>query len=61
MNLKSLRTFYLVVREGSLTAAADKLNLSQPAVSRLVRILEDETKLQLFSRARRRLVLTHEG
>ena len=61
MNLKSLRTFYLIVREGSLAAAAEKLNLSQPAVSRLVRVLEDETKLQLFSRARRRLVLTHEG
>ena len=61
MNLKSLRAFYLVVREGSLAAAADKLNLSQPAVSRLVRILEDETKLQLFSRSRRRLVLTPDG
>ncbi|MGH1357997.1 MAG: LysR family transcriptional regulator [Burkholderiaceae bacterium] len=61
MNLKALQTFYLIVREGSLAAAALKLNLSQPAVSRLVRVLEDETRLTLFSRSRRRLVLTREG
>ena len=61
MNLKTLQTFYLVVREGSLAAAAKKLNLSQPAVSRLVRVLEGETRLTLFSRTRRRLVLTPEG
>jgi len=61
MNLKTLQTFYLVVREGSLAAAAKKLNLSQPAVSRLVRVLEGETRLTLFSRTRRRLVLTREG
>jgi len=61
MNLKTLQTFYLVVREGSLAAAARKLNLSQPAVSRLLRVLEGETRLPLFSRTRRRLVLTPEG
>lgn len=61
MNLKALQTFHLVVREGSLAAAAAKLHLSPPAVSRLIRILEDETRLTLFSRARRRLSLTTEG
>lgn len=61
LNLKALQAFYLIVREGSLAAAADTMNLSQPAASRLVRILEAETRLQLFSRARRRLVLTPEG
>ncbi len=61
MNLKALQAFYLIVREGSLAAAAVKLNLSQPAVSRLVRILEEQTRLTLFSRARRSLVLTREG
>ncbi len=61
LNLKGLRTFHLIVREGSLAAAAREMNLSQPAASRLIALLEAETKLQLFSRARRRLVLTPEG
>jgi DNA-binding transcriptional LysR family regulator len=61
LNLKALQTFYLIVREGSLAGAAKEMNLSQPAASRLIRILEAETRLQLFSRARRRLVLTVEG
>jgi len=61
LNLKALQIFYLIVRDGSLAAAADSMNLSQAAASRLVRILEAETRLTLFSRARRRLALTAEG
>jgi DNA-binding transcriptional LysR family regulator len=37
------------------------MNLSQPAVSRLVALLEDELKLALFHRIGRRMVLTEEG
>lgn len=39
LNLKALQMFHLIVREGSLAAAAKKMNLSQPAASRLIRIL----------------------
>ncbi|MGP1396667.1 MAG: LysR family transcriptional regulator [Inquilinaceae bacterium] len=55
MNLKALRAFCLVMRRGSLAAAAEDLHLSQPAVSRLVSNLEHELKLSLFHRDRRTL------
>ncbi len=61
MNLKSLRAFRLIVSEGSLAAAAATLNLSQPAVSRLISLLEAETKLKLFNRTRRRLTMSEVG
>lgn len=61
MNVKALKAFRLVVVNGSLAAAAKSLHLSQPAVSRLISLLEHETKLQLFYRTRRRLTLTPEG
>lgn len=61
MNFKSLRAFRLVVSQGSLAAAAEVMNLSQPAVSRLIALLEDETKLILFDRSRRRLALSEAG
>lgn len=61
MNIKALKAFRLIVVNGSLAAAAKSLHLSQPAVSRLISLLEHETKLQLFYRTRRRLTLTPEG
>jgi DNA-binding transcriptional LysR family regulator len=61
MNIKALKAFRFIVVNGSLAAAAKSLHLSQPAVSRLISLLEHETKLQLFYRTRRRLTLTPEG
>jgi len=61
MNLKSLRLFRLIVLHGSLASAAERLHLSQSAASRLIALLEDEINLRLFTRARRRLLLTPEG
>lgn len=61
MNFKSLRAFRLVVTQGSLAAAARQMNLSQPAVSRLIALLEQETRLKLFERTRRHLTLSEAG
>lgn len=61
MNLKSLRAFQLIVESGSLTAASKTLGLSQPAVSRLIAMLEDELKLLLFNRSGRTLRVTEKG
>jgi DNA-binding transcriptional LysR family regulator len=61
MNNKSLRAFRLIVERGSLSAAAAALNLSQPAVSRLVAMLEGELNLTLFNRTGRSLRMTKEG
>ena len=61
MNLKALRAFHLIVERGSLAAAASDLYLSQPAVSRLVALLEEELDLRLFNRAGRSLSMTKDG
>lgn len=61
MNVRALRLFRLVVTTGSLSAAADSMSLSTSAASRLIAILEGETRLQLFHRTRRRLTLTRQG
>ena len=42
MNLQQLTTFCTVLSEGSMTAAAEKLFLTQPAVSQQIRNLEEE-------------------
>lgn len=61
MNLKALRLFRLTVLQGSLSAAAQVANLSQPAASRLIAALEAELKLKLFERTHQKLLLTLEG
>lgn len=61
MNLKSLRVFVNVMDEGTLARACRKMNLSQPAASRLVQILEAEFDIQLFHRDRKRMVPTHQA
>ena len=61
MNIKSLRAFQLTLSEGSLAGAAINLNLSQPAVSRLISSLENELKMTLFYRTGRRLKPTPEA
>lgn len=53
--------FEAAARRGSFTAAAEELNVSQPAVSKTIRLLEESTGLQLFRREHRRLELTAEG
>ena len=53
MSFKILRIFVTVYREGSITNAAKKLNLSQPAVSAALKELESRYEVQLFVRAGR--------
>jgi DNA-binding transcriptional LysR family regulator len=61
MNFNQLQAFYMVAREGSFTAAAARLNISQPAVTRHVRELESLYRLRLFERTGRGVVLTEAG
>lgn len=61
MNIKALRAFRATLSEGSLAAASQMLNLSQPAVSRLISGLEGELRLTLFDRSKRNLTPTPEG
>src|SRR5882724_6300171 len=50
MDLYQLRTFSAVAEEGHLTRAAERLHLSQPAVSGQIKALESEFELRLFER-----------
>lgn len=61
VSLKALRAFCLVMERGSILAATRELNLSAPAVSRLVSGLENEVGLRLFERGKRNLEPTLEG
>ena len=61
MELNQLRGFYEIAREGSFTRAADKLYLTQPAISLQVKALEEELDVALFERNRRQIRLTPAG
>ncbi|WP_298922206.1 LysR family transcriptional regulator [uncultured Roseobacter sp.] len=61
MNLKSLRAFLHVMDEGALVHASRRMNLSQPAVSRLVNLLEEEVGVKLFYRDQKTLMPTPEA
>ena len=60
-SLGALRAFAMVAETGSLTAAAARLNVTQPAVSRRLRELEAELGIALVRRGANVLRLTEEG
>jgi LysR family glycine cleavage system transcriptional activator len=59
--MSALTAFESAARHGSFTRAAAELNLTQGAVSRQIRQLEDQLGAQLFRRVRQRVVLTEAG
>ena len=61
LNLKHLRYFWAVAREGNLTRAAARLHVSQSAVSVQIKNLEDDIGTPLFERQGRQLTLTEAG
>ena len=61
MKLSQLNAFKAVIECQTVTAAAERLNLSQPAVSRLIAGLEQRIGFKLFIRKGNRLVLSDEG
>ncbi len=61
MNLFQLRAFDAVAREGSFTRAAERLFISQPAVTGHIKALEEHYQLTLLRRTARRVELTEEG
>jgi LysR family nitrogen assimilation transcriptional regulator len=61
MDFKQLRAFLTVSDTGNVTRAAELLNLVQPAVSRQLRLLEEDVGTELFDRERHGMVLTDAG
>ncbi len=61
MDIAQLRTLLHVAELGSLSKAADRLNIAQPALSRQVRLLEEELGVRLFDRHGRGMAVTQAG
>ena len=61
LSLRHIRTFLEIARAESVSLAADQLNVTQPAVSRSLKELEDILGVRLFDRTGRRLRLNEAG
>jgi DNA-binding transcriptional LysR family regulator len=61
MTLRHMKIFVSVCKENSITLAAKKLYISQPAVSNAIKDLEDYYGVQLFDRISKKLYLTEAG
>lgn len=61
LNYNHLRYFWVVAHEGTLTRAAERMNLSQSALSVQIRKLESQMGHPLFARVGRKLILTEAG
>ena len=61
INFELYKVFYEVANEGNITKAANKLMISQPAVTKQIKTLEDQLGGQLFIRTKRGVILTENG
>lgn len=61
MELYQLRSFVAVAEEGNLTRAAERLFLSQPAISAHIKALEDEMGVRLFERTSQGMLISAAG
>lgn len=61
MEIRVLKYFLTVVREESISRAAEVLFITQPTLSRQLAQLEEETGVKLFERGSRKITLTNEG
>lgn len=61
MKISHLRTLLEVAETGSLVKAADRLNTVQPAISRQIRLLEEDLGIKLFTRHGRGMAPTEAG
>ena len=61
LSSKQIEIFYEVYKHSSMTAAADSLKISQPAISKTLGIIEKNLNFKLFLRKGKKLVPTHEA
>ena len=61
MDIRTMQYYLAVVREGTISAAAEALHVAQPSLSRQMKELEKELGAELFVRGNRRITLTEEG
>jgi len=61
MDTQHLHAFVAIAETGSFSAAAERLHLTQPAISKRIALLEEQLKAQLFDRIGRQIALTQAG
>ncbi|HEY8074353.1 MAG TPA: LysR family transcriptional regulator [Labilithrix sp.] len=61
MSLSQIETFVTVVQTKSMSRAAERLHVAQPALSRQIKSLEEELGTRLFARTSRGMALLPEG
>ena len=61
MDIRTMQYFLAVIREGTISAAAESLHVAQPSLSRQMKDLEEALSVTLFERGNRKITLTEEG
>ena len=61
INYELYKIFYTVAKNKNITSASKELLISQPAISKSIKNLEEQLGGQLFVRTKRGVVLTEEG
>lgn len=61
MEIRVLKYFIAVAREENITRAAERLNITQPTLSRQLKQLEEELGVKLFDRNKHKISLTNDG
>lgn len=61
VNMELYKIFYIVAKNGSISAAANILFISQPAITFQIKKLEEQLGVSLFTRTKHGVILTEEG
>ena len=61
LSAKQIEIFYEVYKQGSMTAAAEGLEISQPSISKTLGVIEKKLNFKLFLRKGKKLIPTHEA
>lgn len=61
INFEYYKVFYVIAKNKNITKAANELNISQPAISRMLKTMEDQLNTKLFIRKTKGVTLTQEG
>jgi DNA-binding transcriptional LysR family regulator len=61
MTLRKLEIFYCVAEKLNMTTVSKEMHISQPAISQMIKEMEEELEVRLFNRLGKRLYLTDEG
>ncbi len=61
INFEYYKIFYIIAKNKNITKAAEELNISQPAISRMLKTMEEQLNTKLFIRKTKGVILTQEG